>query len=264
MLMICSLPYVVDLRRTRRHIGHTVAVAKHARQRVTYRQVLGVREFRALFLSQGLSLVGDQVARIAVALLVFDRTRSTFAASASYGCSYLTWLVAGPFLSVLADRYRRRRIMVLSDLARAALVALLLGARPPIWLVFAVLIAVGLLAPPFESARSAILPDILEGEEYVVGNTLINTTIQGAQVAGFFFGGVLVALFSPRGALALDVATFLLSAAVLAGTVQDRPAVTARSTSYLADTRAGIEYVLREPLLRTLLLYGVLASVVSI
>lgn len=231
---------------------------------MTYRQVLGVPEFRALFLSQGLSLVGDQVARIAVALLVFDRTGSTFAASATYGCSYLTWLVGGPFLSVLADRYRRRQIMVTTDLARAALVALLLGSRPPIWLVFAVVIGVGLLAPPFESARSALLPDILDGEEYVAANTLINTTIQGAQVAGFFFGGVIVAAFSPRGALALDVATFLLSAAVLAAAVRDRPAATQREAGLLADARAGLAFVRTQPLLRTLLAYGVVGSVVSI
>ena len=184
---------------------------------MTYVQVLRMPEFRAMFVSQALSLLGDQMARLAIALLVYERTGSAFAASATYGCSFLSWLVGGPILSALADRHRRRRIMVVSDVARGLLVALLLVPHPPLWLVFTVLLAVGLLAPPFESARSAILPDIVSGEAYATANTLINTTIQAAQVGGFFLGGVLVALVSPRGALAIDVATFALSAIATRG-----------------------------------------------
>jgi MFS family permease len=100
--------------------------------RATYREVLAVPEFRAIFVSQGLSLIGDHVARIAIALLVYGRTGSAFAASATYGCSFLTWLVGGPFLSALADRHRRRRIMIVTDLARFVLIALLLVPHPPL------------------------------------------------------------------------------------------------------------------------------------
>ena len=231
---------------------------------MTYGQVLREPEFRAIFLSQALSLLGDQIARIAIALLVFDRTGSAFAASATYGCSYLTWLVGGPILSALADRYRRRRIMIASDVARGLLIAVLLIPAPPLWLVVTVLIAVGLLAPPFESARSAIVPDILEGEVYVAANTLMNTTIQAAQVSGFFFGGVLVATLSVRGALALDVLTFVVSAVMLKVGLQERPAATVAATRLVADIVDGFSYVVHEPLLRGLLAYGVLASVAAI
>ncbi|MBK5306011.1 MAG: MFS transporter [Frankiaceae bacterium] len=232
--------------------------------RATYREALAVPEFRAIFVSQGLSLVGDHVARIAIALLVYARTGSAFAASATYGCSFLTWLVGGPVLSALADRHRRRHIMIVTDLARFALVALLLVPEPPLWLVFAVLVAVGLLAPPFESARSALLPDIVTGELYVAGNSLINTTIQGAQVAGFFIGGLLVSLISVRGALALDAATFLVSAAVLRLAIAERPVVERERTSLIGDVVAGVHFVRADPYLRGLLAYGVLAAVVAI
>ena len=232
--------------------------------RATYREALAVPEFRALFLSQSLSLVGDHVARIAIALLVYDRTGSAFAASATYGCSFLTWLVGGPFLSALADRHRRRRIMIVTDFARFVLIALLLVPHPPLWLVFAVLVAVGLLAPPFESARSAMLPDILTGELYVAGNSLVNTTIQGAQVAGFFLGGLLVSLISVRGALALDAATFVLSAVVLIVAIAERPVAEREQSSLLRDVAAGVHFVRGDPYLRGLLAYGVLAAVVAI
>jgi predicted MFS family arabinose efflux permease len=231
---------------------------------VTYREVLGVGEFRALFFSQLLSLVGDHIARIAIALLVFQRTNSAFAASATYGCSYLTWLIGGPVLSVLADRYRRRQIMIVTDVARGALLTLLLLPHPPLWLVFSVLVLVGLLAPPFESARSAILPDILEGERYITANTLMNTMLQGAQVGGFFFGGVLVAFASPRGAIAFDVVTYGLSALLVGLAVRDRPAVSGSTGRFVADLTSGFWFVLRDPLLRGLLTYGALASIAGI
>lgn len=231
---------------------------------MTYRNVLAVPEFRAMFLSQGLSLVGDHVARIAVALLVYGRTGSAFAASATYGCSFLTWLVGGPFLSALADRYRRRRIMIVSDVARFVLISLLLVPHPPLSLVFAVLGAIGLLAPPFESARSALLPDIVSGELYMTGNTLINTTIQAAQVAGFFLGGLLVSLVSVRGALAVDAATFAISAAILVVSIAERPVPSATTESLFRDVAAGMAFVRGNRYLRGLLAFGVLAAVVAV
>jgi MFS family permease len=231
--------------------------------RVTYRQVLAVREFRALFLSQVLSMVGDQVARIAMALLVYERSGSAFGASATYACSYLTWLVGGPILSALADRRCRRNIMVFTDVARGLLVAVLLMPTPPLWLVFAVLAAVGLLAPPFESARSSILPDILTGDAYVSANTLVNTTIQASQVTGFLFGGILVALFSVRGALALDVATFAVSAIVIGRWVAARPPVASRRR-LLGDVADGFRLVREDLFLRGLLQYAVIATAVAI
>ncbi|MDX6198467.1 MAG: hypothetical protein QOJ79_1618 [Actinomycetota bacterium] len=217
-----------------------------------------------MFVSQGLSLVGDHMARIAIALLVYARTGSALAASATYGCSFLTWLAGGPVLSALADRLPRRRIMIVTDLARCAFVLLLLVPHPPLWVVFTVLAAVGLLTPPFESARSAILPDIVTGELYVAANSLINTTIQGAQVVGFFLGGLLVSLTSPRGALAIDAATFLLSALLLGVAIAERPVAQRERSSLLRDVVAGVHFVRGNAYLLGLLTFGVVGAVVAI
>jgi hypothetical protein len=109
-----------------------------------------------------------------------------------------------------------------------------------------------------------MMPDILQGEEFVAGNALSNTMIQGANVGGFFFGGVLVATFSVRGAIALDVVTFALSAAMVALLVRERPAPTGVRTRHLADMAAGFTFLVHEPLLRALLWYGALAAAASI
>ncbi len=233
---------------------------------MTYRQVLAVREFRAIAVSQGLSILGDQVARIAVALLVYARSHSALATAATYACSYLPGLLGGPLLSALADRYRRRTIMAVCDVARTILVLLLVLPHVPLLAVFVVLVLVELMAPPFNAARAGTLPDVLPGEQYVVGNAVLNVVFQGAQVLGFVAGGLLVATVSTRGALAVDAATFAVSTLTVLLGVHARPAAqdaTSRG-SLLADTAAGVRAVRSEPLLVRLLVLAVLGVAAGI
>jgi MFS family permease len=234
---------------------------------VTYRAVLRNREFVALLLSQGLSVAGDQLARIAVAVLVFDRTGSAFTASATYAMSYLTYLLGGPVLSAISDRRPRLRVMVVCDLVRAPLMLSLCFAGIPLWVLFVVLGMVGAFGPPFDSARSAMQPDILTGEVYVLGNALMQLVTQSAQVLGFGLGGALVAATSARAALAIDGSTFLLSAGALLLGLRLRPAAQAANErqSLYRDTLSGIRLVGADPTLRLLLSFAVLgtASVIA-
>jgi MFS family permease len=234
---------------------------------VTYRSVLRVPEFRGLFVADGLSVVGDQITRLAVALLVFERTGSAFAAAATYAISYLTWLVGGPLLSALPDRYARRRVMIACDLSRMTLVAALAVPGLPLWVFFSVLGLVGLLAPPFDSARSALVADILEGEQYVVGNALSNVVAQVGQVLGFVAGGALVAAVGVNVALLVDAATFGVSTVVLALLVKARPAPAGDRegrTSLLSEAAQGARLVVGNPRLRHLLAWGVLSFCVVV
>jgi MFS family permease len=226
-----------------------------AADRARYRDVLAVSEFRALLGCEALSVLGDQVARVAVALLVYSRTGSAFAASATFAASYLTWLFTGALLSTYADRYPRRTVMVVCDIGRAAVFAALAlsgGATP---VVFTLLVLGTLLAPPFEAARSAVLADILPTETYAAGNGVINAVAQGGQAAGFLLGGALVATLGGRNALLADAGTFLLSAVALRFVLAHRPLArekTARPT-VLADMRDGLRLVHRTPAMRWLL-----------
>lgn len=231
----------------------------------SYRSVLADREFRAVLVSDALSVVGDQVARLAVALLVFERTGSALAASATFACSYLAWLFGGPVLSALADRLPRRRVIVTSDIARSGLVALLVVPGLPLWSLFAVLVLVGLLAPPFDAARSALMADVLEGDRYVAGNALLGAVGQAGQVGGFVLGGGLVALLGVRGALLVDAITFAVSAALFVVMVRDRP-VTAPTVrgSLAAELAAGLRLVSTSRRLRSLLGWGLLVAVMTI
>src|SRR3712207_1428783 len=80
-------------------------------------------EFRALCCAEAISVFGDQLARVALALLVFDRTSSALLTALTYALTFVPAVLGGWLLSGLADRYPRRRIVILADLARAALAA---------------------------------------------------------------------------------------------------------------------------------------------
>ena len=234
--------------------------------RTSYRQVFAVREFRAIFLAYGLSILGDQVARIAVSLLVFQRSHSALAATATFAVSFAPAVIGGPVLSTLADRFPRRTVMIVCDLLRVVLLIGLAVPGLPLAVAFAVLLAVGLLEPPFDSARSALLPEVLPPESYVVASGVMQIVGQSGQVLGYLVGGALVAATSVQGALLLDAASFALSAGLLLAGLRSRPAALARDErqSLIADTVAGARFVLGEPRLRQLLGLALLGAATMI
>ena len=217
--------------------------------------MFGVGEFRALFAAYLLSLIGDQLAKIAVAVLVFSHTGSALLSAASFGIGYLPWVVGGPFLSALADRYRRRAVMVTCEGARAALVGVLALPGIPVVVLIVVLFAAALFDPPFQSARSAILPEVLADDAYVVGQSLSRLTFQLAQVVGYAAGGALVSVITARGALVADAATFAVSALLLRAFVRERRSgAAADPVSWRSEVQEGFRLVFGDRMLRGYLL----------
>jgi predicted MFS family arabinose efflux permease len=227
--------------------------------RATFRDVFAVREFRALWFSEILSVAGDRLALVALTLLVFHRTGSPLLTAAVYASGYLPWVIGGLFLAGLADRYPRRSVMVVCDLVRAVLVAVMVIPHVPIAALVALLFATTMFAPPFESARAAITPDILHGEQYALGTAVVQTTFLAGQVVGAAGGGVAVALIHVQPALVIDAGTFVISAAFIGLGTRKRPAAArseAGSSSALAQALAGFRLVFGNRALRTLLLFG--------
>jgi MFS family permease len=226
--------------------------------RATFRDVFAVREFRALWLSMVLSVAGDRLALVALTLLVYGRTRSPLLAALVYAAGYLPWVIGGLFLADLADRRPRRSVMIVCDAVRAVLIAAMAMPGVPIAALVALLFTATMFASPFESARAAITPDILQGERYVLGTAVIQTTHLAGQVAGAVAGGLAVAFIGVRPSLAIDAATFVLSGLLIALGTRARPAVTpdAGQESPWARMLGGIRLVFGDQALRTLLLFG--------
>jgi MFS family permease len=220
-------------------------------RQATFREVFGVREFRPLFGSFLLSTIGDELARVALTVLVYQRTESPLLAAITFAIGHLPWLLGGPLLSTLADRLPRHRVLIATDAARAVLVALLAIPGTPLPILLGLLFLIALCAPPFESARSALMADVLEGDQYAVATSLGNISLQLAQVVGFVAAGALVAVFNPSTALLIDAATFALSAVWLWAKLKRRPAPLAEvgegPRSLWQDAADGLQFIGRTP-----------------
>jgi MFS family permease len=235
--------------------------------RATFRDVFAVREFRALWSSEVLSVSGDRLALVALTLLVFQHTRSPLLTAMAYAAGYLPWVIGGLFLAEVADRRPRRSVMVVCDVIRAVLVAAMAVPHVPIGVLVALLFATTMFAPPFESARAAITPDILQGERYALGTAVIQTTFLAGQVVGAAGGGFAVGFIGVRPALVVDAATFVLSGLLIGLGTRARPAAARPDTvqpSPLARMRDGFRLLFGDRALRTLLLFGWLVAFYTI
>src|SRR5579875_845009 len=190
----------------------TVRLLELAAERATYRDVFGVPEFRNLWLAQLLSVVGDQFARVALTVLVYDRTHSPLLAALTYAATIIPVFAGGVLLSGLADRLPRRTVMIICDVARCALVLVMAVPGVPLAALVVLLFVVTTFTAPFTAARSAVYPDILSGDRYVLGTAVTLTTSQIAQVMGFAVGGAVVGFLGARACLLADAATFAVSA----------------------------------------------------
>lgn len=218
-------------------------------------------EFRPLFGSYLLSTIGDELARVALTILVYQRTSSALLSAVTFAISYLPWLVGGPVLAALADRLPRHRVLITSDVIRAVLVTGMAVPRTPLPLLLGLLLLVSVCAPPFEAARSALMADVLEGDRYAVATSLTGITAQFSQLVGFVLGGALLTAFSPSAALLIDAATFAVSALWLGRGLSRRPAPAREddpraSRSIWGETGSGLRLIGRSP--RLLSIVGLL------
>lgn len=234
-----------------------------------YRDVLFNRSFQALAMASFVSLAGDQIARVALSVLVYERTSSAGLTGLTYALSYLPTVLGGTLLSGVADRRPRRSVMIVCDLVRAALVVVMAAVALPLPLLLGLLAAVTLCEVPFDAARGAMMPDVLPGERYAIGGAISQVVVQAAMVAGFAAGGALLIVATPRELLALDAGTFLVSALLVrivpfgrhAAAVEER---TGRGRAR-ADLQLAFSTIFRDRTLRPLVLlaWGMSAAAIA-
>jgi MFS family permease len=183
------------------------------------REPLRHRRFRFLFAAQCASFLGDAIFMVALSFAVLQVTGSA-AALGTVLASGAALLVATFAISgVWADRLPRVRIMVTSDvvraIAQATLAALLLTDSAQLWhlLVLNGVHNVGMAF--FQPARVGLMPQLLTPGLLVAGNGLMSLAESIVWTAGWAIGGILVAMIGPGWAIAIDAATFVVSAVLL-------------------------------------------------
>ena len=170
--------------------------------------------YRNLWLGSVVSQLGDWFNLIASAELITPLTDSGVAVSSLFLARFLPLFLFSPFAGVLADRYSRRAIMIITDILRAATVAAFLLIKTPdqLWLLYTLTILQFVLSALFTPARSAVLSNVVPKNELVSANALDALTWSTMLALGAFLGGVVAALFGARVAFIADAGTFLFSA----------------------------------------------------
>jgi Transmembrane secretion effector len=235
----------------------SAAVITDRAEQASYRDVFGRREFSVIFAANTVSMLGTVVAAVALTVLVYEQTRSPALAASVMALSFLPYLIGGTLLSAAVDRLPARQALVACDLASAVVVAIMVVPGVPVAGLLVLLFANGLIAPVYQGVRAAVLPEILPaGSPYVLGRALMRMVSQGAQIVGYGVGGLLLAIASPRGALAVDAATFAASALLVRLGTSRRPPHAAKAGSMARDSLAGVRAALAHRPTRRVLLFG--------
>ncbi|XUM00769.1 MFS transporter [Streptomyces venezuelae ATCC 10712] len=168
-------------------------------------------------------------------------------------------VLLGPLLGPLADRVRRRPLLVVLDLAMACLLPLLLWVESAdrVWLLFAVLVLYGTQGAVHDAAEQALVSSVVDGRRLGTFNGLRMTANESMKLiaplvaAGLFaaYGGGIVAL--------LDAASFAVAAAVFAlMPVREARPARAASRSWWGETAEGVRLLRGSPVLRPLVATG--------
>ncbi|MEU1123094.1 MFS transporter [Streptomyces sp. NPDC005899] len=225
--------------------------------------LIRLSEFRTLWGAYAQSVLGDQLARVALSLLVFERTESAGWTAATYALTTLPALLSGVLLSGLADRFPRRTVMVACDLVRGAIVGLMALPGTPLPLLAGLLVLAQLAEAPFGAAQGALLPTVLGTDRYERGQRVMLITHQAGQLVGFAVGGVLVVWLGSHLSLGLNAASFLLSAVLIRTGVKARPVVGgagARPKRLHTQVGSAAALIWADPRLRALVGLGWLAG----
>lgn len=236
------------------------------------RRTLG-RDFWLYFSGQLISQVGSSFTLFALPLLVFKLTHSATNLALTTAANFVPYLLFGLVLGALADRVNRKRMMLLTDLGRAAVIVVLpvlaLSGALRVEDIYAVAFVQSTLGILFNCGEFAAIPSLVGRDDLVAANGRIMATNSAGQILGPILAGVLVTVMSPADLLFFDAASFVVSAVSLAAirrsfNAAGRPGpASAGVASLLRDVRAGLHYVWSQPVLRSISLMMALINFVA-
>ena len=226
----------------------------------SYGEVFRTRGYLAIFLATALSTWGDYLARVTVAVFVFEKTGSAFAAAATFAVSLLPSIFGRSLLAPIADRIPYKYVLIAAHLLRAALVGaliLVVSTHGTLWVLFTLLFLIELAGGPAIAASQILMTDLFsDRRKYARALGLGALSEQINQAIGLGLGGLVVAWVGTGSALWFDLATFLISALVIALVVKVqaiRGTPSAGVIGFFRDIGEGARYLFRHPVLVYLL-----------
>ena len=189
-----------------------------------------------LWLGQLVSTLGDNFEYIALMALAYYLSGSTLVMGTVLVSYMVPNLVLAMFSSVMADRWNRRRTMLYSDIIRGLIIlippVLLLAGKLQLWHLYLYSVLYGCITPFFNNANAALLPSLVEKEEYLAMNSLMQTSIQLAGIIGLALGGMAIAFLGIANAYFFDSFSFFFSAITIFLLRLPRKAVSAQPSEF--------------------------------
>ena len=202
------------------------------------------RAFARLFGAQLVSFAGDWFATVALLGLALELTGSPSIAAGVLVVQTGAFALASPVAGVIADRYDRRRLMVVADIARVPVALAFLLARSPdtLWIAFVAAAGLSLGAAIFEPTSSASLPNLVDDEDLADANVLSGSTWGVMLAVGAALGGIVAATLGRDVAFIVNAASFALSAWLIVGIARPfaRPRLAPGEQGHLEQGRVGL------------------------
>jgi len=225
--------------------------------------------FGALWMGQLISLFGDRLHQLALVALVGEATQNgAFAVAMVFVAATIPNLVFGPLAGALVDRWDQKRVMVASDVLRAAIVLLIpVAATADVLLVYPLVFVLTTVSVFFRPARTAVIPRIVKDDELVAANSAIWLGDSLADVVGYPLAAVFVAFLGSSLAVAfwVDAVTYVASAAliltmVIPAVIRTAAAAVPGLRGIVDDLVAGWRFLRGEPVLLANTLQAVVAQ----
>jgi MFS family permease len=180
-----------------------------------FREVFKNRNFFFLWIGQIISQLGDRLDQMALIALVYLRAPgSSIEIAKILSFTIIPVFLIGPLAGVYVDRWDRRKTMYACDFLRAALVLLIPSvlfyakSLVPIYIIVFIVFCVGRFFVP---AKLSILPELVDGKDLLMANSLVNTTGMIAAILGFGISGIIVEWLGAKSGFYLDSLSFLVS-----------------------------------------------------
>jgi MFS family permease len=203
---------------------------------------LAERDFRFLFAGRTISAVGNMFANVALAFAILDLTGSKADLGwvlAARVVPMVVFMLAG---GIWADRLSRSRVMVASNLVscltQALVAALLFSGTAQVWQIAVLAALNGTAGAFFFPASSGIVPQTVPGPVLQQANATLRLGLNAATIVGGALGGVIVGLTSPATGIAVDAASFLLSA-LLVSRIRLPKDLRLEASNFLSDLALG-------------------------
>ncbi len=217
--------------------------------------------FRWLWLANLVSRLGDWLGFVALNLYVFDLTGSATALAGLLAVEAIPALLISPIAGVVVDRFRRRQVMIVSNLA-AALVFALLPLMTSLWQIYVLALLSRVVFSFFQPAERALIPDLVGKDQVLRANSDLSLVDNFTLIVGPAIAGFLVAASSAAVAFWADAVSFVIAVLFITrlGGEIPRTRTDQQASGWLDDLKFGLRYAFSQQAIRVLLITTFVAA----